>query len=581
MNRAERRRQQKKAKKEAGKGKLGKTTIPVSAQQTQILQQSINLALQHHAAGRLSEAESIYQQILQTNPNQPEALHLLGLVAHQGGKNEIAVDLINKAIAIKPDIADAHCNLGLALQALGKMDEAVACYDKVLAIRPDYAEAHSNLGLVFQKSGKIEKAVACYDKAIAINPDIAETHSNLGNALKNLGQLDEAVASHNEALAIKPDYAEGHSNLGNALKDLGKFDEAVASYNKAIAIKPDYAEAYRHLSYVKKYSEYDEDVRAMENIYAKSDISDDQRMNLAFGLGKAFEDLKQYEKAFNYYAAGNVIKRGTYSYSIEDDARYLEKQKSVFSPSFFNTHKQGGCQDKTPIFIVGMPRSGTTLVEQVLASHPDVHGAGELPTLGGIISKLFGDRQYPDGVENLTDADSTRLGTEYIREIRKHSRQARFITDKMPHNRHFLGVIKLALPNAKIIHCTRNPADNGLSIFKSFFPVSRHYYAYDLREIGEYYNLYSDLMEHWHSVIPGFIYDIKYEDMVANQIEQTRALLEFCGLEWNDDCIEFHKTDRPVATASATQVRRPIYKSSVQSWKRYEKQLAPMFEVLR
>ena len=220
-------------------------------------------------------------------------------------------------------------------------------------------------------------------------------------------------------------------------------------------------------------------------------------------------------------------------------------------------------------------------MEQVLASHPDLHGAGELSTLSGLISKFFGDRQYPDGVENFSDADFTWLGTEYIREIRNHSDQAQFITDKMPDNRNYLGIIKLALPNAKIIHCKRNPADNGLSLFKSFFPARGHYYAYDLCEIGKYYNLYSDLMEHWHSVIPDFIYDINYEDMVADQTEQTKALLEFCGLEWDNACLEFHKTDRPVATASAAQVRRPIYNSSVQSWKRYEKHLTPMLESLR
>ena len=230
-----------------------------------------------------------------------------------------------------------------------------------------------------------------------------------------------------------------------------------------------------------------------------------------------------------------------------------------------------------------MPRSGTTLVEQILASHPKVHRAGELNYLHRVVTSRFtkiDDARFAESLNQASTGDFSGAGGEYIRMIRERADSAGFITDKMPLNFHLIGMIKLMLPNAKIIHCCRDPLDTCLSIFKNYFSFDGHYYAYDLDEIGRYYNLYRDLMRHWRHVLPGFIYDIQYENLVAEQEKQSRALLAYCGLEWDDACLEFHKTDRPVQTASSAQVRRPIYKDSVQSWKRYENQLAPLRDVL-
>ena len=611
----------------------------------------MDLALRHHTAGRLPQAEHIYQKILQADPNQPVALQLLGVIASQVGKSGIAVDLITKALAINPDYAEAHNNLGVAFKNLGKLDEAMACchkalaitpdfaeahynlgsvlkdlgrleeavasyrkavvarpnyveahcdlgaallvlrrpeeavasYRKALAVRPDFAEAHNDLGNVLKDLGRPEEAVASYHKALDIKPDFAEAHSNLGNAFKELGRMDEAVASYHDALAVKPDFAEVHYNLGNAFKEVGKLDEAAASYSKALAIKPDYAEAHRLLAYIKRHSEYDDDIQAMERSYAKPAIGDAQRMHLAFGLGKAFEDLHQHEKAFGFFAEGNSIRRASFSYSIEDQANFFKKLEEVFDSSLFAKHEGAGCDDETPLFILGMPRSGTTLVEQILASHRRVHGAGELGNLKRIVSSYFDKGngvEFPESIRFADGASFERQGVEYIREIRKYSMDTRFITNKMPANFKYIGLIKLILPNAKVIHCRRDPADTCLSIFKTYF-TGKHEYSHDLGELGRYYNAYGELMEHWHGVLPGFIHDVQYEDMVADQAGQTRPLLEYCGLEWDDACLEFHKTNRPVRTASAEQVRRPIYKDSVQLWKRYETQLAPMLEILR
>ena len=305
MNRAEKRRQKKLAKKAARKAKLGKATIRSPGQQTLTIQESIDFALQHHAAGRLPEAESIYQQILQADPNQPAALHLLGMIAHQVGKHDTAVDLIKKAIAIKPDSAKAHGNLGIAFKELGRLDEAVASYHKALAIKPDFPEAHYNLGNAFKELGRLDEAVASYHKALAIKPDYADAHNNLGIALRELGRLDETVTSYQKVLAIKPDYAEAHYNLGNAFKDLGRLDEAVASYHKALAIKPDYPKAHSNLGNAfKELGRLDEAVASYQKVLAiKPDYAEAHN-----NLGVALQELGRLDEAVASYHKALAIK---------------------------------------------------------------------------------------------------------------------------------------------------------------------------------------------------------------------------------------------------------------------------------
>ena len=580
-------------------------------------QQSLDRALKLHTAGRLPQAEKIYHRILRTDPNQPVALHLLGVIAHQVGKNQVAVDLITKALAVNPDYAQAHNNLGNALLALGKLDEAAASYHQALAAKTGYAEAHSNLGVALRALGKLDEAVASFHKALAIAPDHAGAHNGLGNALQALGKPDEAVASCRKALAVKPNFAEAHNNLGIALQDLGKLDEAAANYRKALAIAPDhaaaqnnlgnalfaqgkmdeaaasyhqaiatktdFAEAHRHLAMVKKFDEYDNDIKAMEDAYAMPGLDDQQRMHLAFGLGKSFEDLRRYEKAFGFMVTGNAIMRGTYEFSIDTVEKDFERLKKLFTTDLFSKFQAAGSSDESPIFVLGMLRSGTTLVEQILASHPKVYGAGELNYIKRIVTACFrgiDDPRFPESIHRASIGDFSSAGGEYISMIRERADSAEFITDKMPPNFRFIGMIKLMLPNAKIIHCRRDPLDTCLSTFKTLFAAKGHYYAYDLGELGRYYNVYSDLMRHWHGVLPGFIYDIHYEQLVADQEGQSRAMLAHCGLEWDDACLDFHRSDRAVLTASAAQVRRPIYQESVQSWKRYEDQLAPLIDAL-
>ncbi|MBC8433104.1 MAG: tetratricopeptide repeat protein [Desulfobacterales bacterium] len=619
MNRLERRyreklerRRKKKSLRYKHKDKTNTANQTINSNTT-LLQQ----ALAYHQAGRLQHAERIYRHILQREPENADVNHLLGVIEHQAGRNEIAVQLISKAIekdsnqpiyynnlgnvlkkqsrlddavvsyrralSIKPDYAEAHNNLGNALQEQGKLDDAVASYHRALSIKSDYADSHNNLGNALSKQGRLDDAMASYRRALNIKPNYAEAHNNLGNILKEQGRLDDAVASYGRALKIKSDYAWAHTNLGVVLQDQGRLDDALASFRKALNIKPNYAEAHRYLANLKQHKEYDHEIQAMVALHSKSDITDEQRMYLAFGLGKAFEDLGEYEKAFNFILEGNRLKRNTYIYNVFEGREAFNNLINVFDDQLFQRHTGSGFGDNTPIFIIGMLRSGSTLVEQILASHPQVHGAGELKdfkrTVIDSCEKLVGT-QFPHCVERLTSENLEKLGADYIKELRQHSVSAKNITDKMLFNFLCIGIIRLILPNAKIVHCKRDPRDTCLSVFKNYF-VEENKFAHDLSEIGEYYKLYHELMEHWHSKLPGYIFDIQYEEIIRDQEGETRRLLEYCELPWDEACLVFHKTVRPVRTVSTAQVRRPIYSSSVGLWKKYEKKLEPLLNVLK
>ena len=478
---------------------------------TTLLQQ----AIAHHQAGRLRQAEHIYEQIIEVESENANAYNLLGVIAHQEGKNDIAFQLISKSIA-----KDSN--------------------------QPSF-------------------------------------YNNLGSVLGEQGKLDDAIQSYQRALSINPDYAEAHNNLGVALQEQGKLDDAIQSYRRALSINPDYAKAHRNLAKLKRHTKYDYEIQKMEVLHRKLDITAEQRMNLAFGLGKAFEDLGEYEKSFKFILEGNKLKRNTYTYNIFEDMDFFNNLKNVFNGQLFRKHDGDGHGDNTPIFIVGMMRSGSTLVEQILASHTLVCGAGELSDLSKIAirsSEKITGTKFPFCVAKLSPQNLENLGADYTKRLRQFSGSAKYITDKMLNNFLFIGMIRLILPNAKIIHCKRDPKDICLSVFKNYFAADTHKYAYDLRELGEYYNLYQGLMDYWDNKLPCYILGIQYEDIVGNQEDTTRKLLEYCELPWDEACLSFHRTVRPVRTASVEQVRRPIYNSSVGLWRQYEKHLSPLLHAL-
>lgn len=569
--------------------------------------------------GRRAEAAAHYERVIALNPENAEAYNNLGNILLGQGRLAAAMTCYERAVAHKPDFAEAHTNLGITSLSHGRLDEAMACHKRALTLRPDFAEAHNNLGNVLMELGRLDEATEHFERALALKPDYADAHNNLGNARKRYDRLVDAVAHYERAVALRPGYAEAYTNLGTALASQGRHAEAIASHERALSLRPDFAEAqhnlgnallemgkleearhayekaidleprggrhYRALFNMRRAVAGDRHLAAMEMLErGMSSLPVTEQIELHFALGKAYGDLDERERSFRHLVEGNALKRREFSY---DEARALEsldRIRGIFTADLMHRGRGQGNASTVPIFIVGMPRSGTTLIEQILASHPRVFGAGERQDFAKLAISVKGaDGQsldFPDSVPAWPAEMPRRLGTSYLDAVGAAAPWAGRITDKMPGNFPFAGLIHLALPNARIIHMRRDPIDTCLSCFSILFAHGQPY-SYDLAELGRFYRAYEALMEHWRQVLPaGVMLDVRYEDVVADLEQQARLVVEHCGLEWNDACLAFHETQRSVQTASATQVRQPIYRSSVGRWRRYGDLLRPLLEEL-
>jgi tetratricopeptide (TPR) repeat protein len=488
------------------------------------------------------------------------------------------VALFKKALASNPEFVPVYGNLANSLMQLGKGDEAKQIVDRALSLHPGPAIANRALGELGYQVAEYDKSELFYRRALKREPADFHAHVGLGMTLRRLGRLEEALACYEQAAKLQSANASLHLNLGNLFSEIGQLNDSIESYRQSIRLKPDYARAYQLLAGVRKHTTYDAELKAMEALCKKPGISSEDHMNLAFGLGKAFEDLEQFDKAFDYFKQGNNQKRSLTPYSIKEDIDYFDRLKSIFNADFINQHQGLGSKDDSPIFILGMPRSGTSLVEQILASHPSVYGAGELSDLT-VVSKQSVEI-FPDNIPLLKPGTWRDLADDYVQRLRSHNHSAPHVTDKMPQNFQYIGMIATMLPNAKIIHCRRDPMDSCLSMFKTLFASTGLQWCYDIEDLGRYYRLHLDLMKHWNEVLPGKIYELQYENLVADSEQQIRSLLDYCQLPFNPDCLNFHESKRGVRTASFAQVRKPIYSSSVQLWKRYEKHLQPLLSQL-
>ena len=570
-----------------------------------------NLGNALRALGRYDEALASYREALRLKPDYPEAHNNIGTTLNALDRPDDAVDSYRHALAINPAYAEAHSNLGNALKALGRIEEAIASYRNAIAAKPDYGEAHYNLGAVLNRLGRSEEAVAGYREAVRIKPDFVEAHYNLGNALKALGRSGEAAASYANALELAPEHAEAHNNLGAALHDLGRLDDAIASYRRALELAPDYAEAHNNvgtalnlqgrleeaeasyasalrarpefaeahlnLSLVRKYRDDDAQIGQMLDLVAREDLSDQDRMLLDFGLAKALGDIGSHDRAFAFLVEGNRLRRQALGYDIARSRSAFEAMKSAFSetvPVLAEPLEPRGGEAKAPIFVLGMPRSGTTLVEQVLASHSKVHGAGEIGLLDEAIAPVDWQRA------TITTEVLRAIRHRYLGGLARFGVAEPFVTDKMPHNFGWIGFIATAMPDARIVHVKRDARATCWSIFKHFFSQKGSGFAYDLEDVTEYYKLYVDLMAFWHERFPGRIHDLHYERLTEQQEEETRRLLDHVGLAWEDGCLEFHKTERVVWTASTAQVRQKMYRGSSEEWRKYERHLGAMIAAL-
>ena len=540
----------------------------------------LNLGNTLKETGRVLEAIDHYEKAADLQPDFAIAHNNLGIVLKDIGRTEDAISRFERALAIAPGYFEAHNNLGNALLTLGRVDDAISRFEQAIAIQPKYAEAHSNLGNAFRQSGRLEEAIRQYKEAVDCKPGFAMGHYNLGIMLEETGHAEEAIASYEQALAIDPGFAEAHHNLGFALQDLGRKDEAIASYRRAIAHKPEYASAHLHLSMIEPQLEQASDIEAR---LEQSSLDDNDAALCHFALGNIYHAAEQFEQAFDHYLKANTLKRNSIIYEPQSHTDFVERLIKAYSQTYFRNLGPGGSDSDLPLFIVGMPRSGTTLVEQIISTHPRVFGAGEIEFIGRIEERLaqeFGaESEYPECMTLCSNETRGEMAQEYLEQIKRYSGESLRTTDKDPGNFHRIGLIKTLFPGARIFHCIRNPLDTCASIFFNHFSRGNEY-AFDLEELGQYYIDYENLMAHWNALFPDEIMTVEYESLVMNQEEVSRQLIDHAGLEWDDRCLRFHENKRAVRTASSAQVREPIYTRSVNRWKQYEKQFSPLAKIL-
>ncbi len=433
----------------------------------------------------------------------------------------------------------------------------------------------------YLQSGRIDQAEALYRQILAAEPANAAVCSALGKIYYSQEKHEQAIRYLEKAVELDPDNIPSRMKLGDSLRNHGFLEQAKHQYRLVLKLQPGHAEALVVLALISHNHEYTEDIRLLEKLYARPQLPRHIRRRLAFTLGKIFDDLQDYERAFDYLAEGNRIAHEDHPATIEATARSYRQIRTIFDADFFRRHKDTGIADDSIILITGMPRSGSSLVEQIMASHPDIYGAGEILCIQQIIRKtgrMLGTR-FPAGFGALGTHRLQNMARHYVAELKKQATCERYISDKNMGTIVYLGLLCVMLPNAKIIHCIRDPRDQGLSFFQQDF-LQLQPNSYDLIDIARYYLIRQALMDHWYRLLPGRIYPVHYEDLVADLETHTRKLLDHCGLPFEPACLAFHETERTVNTASLAQVRRPLYTSSAGRWKNYTRQLQPLISAL-
>jgi Flp pilus assembly protein TadD len=534
--------------------------------------------------GDFKAAERLYRGILLSSPRSFEALRGLGILLQRQGRNDEAVERLGAALKVKPDDPIALAEFGLAQAGRGDHTAALASFDRSLTINPAQPAALNYQGVSLLELGRTTLALESFERALALDPGSPLILNNMGNALRDLQRVGEALASYDGALASNPDLAEASNNKAVLLRQLGRFDEAIEYVERAVALRPKAAHYYYRLSELVRLSPDDPRVGAMIALTEDDGLADWERADLHYALARVFADAGEHDRAFSYMLEANGRRRRITPYAEATALGAIASLPDTFTAELMAAGADIGEVSDQPVFILGMPRSGTTLVEQILASHPKVFGAGET----GLFNKVLQGCPIPPIDPAAPEVDATAawsdsmhlLGSTYLAALREQSPTgvAR-ILDKTLENWRLIGLIRLALPNARIVHVQRNALDCCVSCFSRQF--TNLPYTYDLGELGRHYRAYSILMEHWRKVAPeSILLQVRYEDVVADLEGQARRLVDHCGLEWDSRCLDFHRTDRRVQTASASQVRQPIYDRSIGSWRPYEAYLAPLIEAL-
>ena len=578
---------------------------------------TLEVALEHAArllAADPMAAEAQAREILKSVGEHPAALRLLAAALRRQGETEAAeaVDmrgvrasvgdpaLVQAARALcDNDLRVAEHTLRAVLKArptdvaairmlaetamrLGRYDDAENLLARCVELAPGFIAARHNYATVLYRQNRSEAAIAQIDRLLADDPRNPGYRNLKAAALAKIGEYDQAIELYGGVLQDQPGQAKVWMSYGHALKTVGRQAEAIKAYRRCVAIAPQFGEAWWSLANLKTVRFDDADILAMEMELRRADLGEEDRFHLEFALGKAREDRADYEASFGHYLRGNALRRESLGYEASEITGQVERAKAVLTPELFAARAGQGCPAPDPIFVVGLPRSGSTLVEQILASHSAVEGTQELPDIIALVRRLGGkarrasESRYPEILAELSAEDLAALGQEYLDRAQVHRKLGRpLFIDKMPNNWTHVGLIQLILPNAKIIDARRHPLGCCFSGFKQHFARGQGF-TYDLTDIGRYYGDYVALMAHFDAILPGRVHRVIYERMVADPEGQTRALLDHCGLPFEDACLRFYDNDRAVRTASSEQVRQPIFTDAADHWRNYEPWLGPL-----
>ncbi len=458
-------------------------------------------------------------------------------------------------------------------------DDAEFLLASALELSPDHIYARSQYLNLLIRLGKFKTAEQQVKKLLIEQPDNHSFQIAHANVLTGLGRVEQAITLFEQVIKQNDQVAGFHLQLGHAYKANGNIVKAITAYQKAYEVTPSYGDAFWSLANTKTYRFSDEEIAQMQVQQQTTDLALTDKIQLHFATGKAFEDRKEYDQAFDEYQQGNKLQHDHSGFDINKIEQQVEEQIKYCTTSLFEQRGQLGLNAPDPIFIVGLPRAGSTLLEQILASHSQVDGTMELHNILGLASRLRGrnnkESQYPKNLSEISPDYFKRFGKQFIDETRDYREKAPFFIDKMPNNFLHIGLIKLILPNAKIIDARRSPMACCFSGFKQLFAEGQDF-TYNLEDIGRYYQAYLKLMAHWHQVLPGFALTVNHEDVVDDLEQQVRKILTFCGLEFEQACLDFHNTKRTIKTPSSEQVRQPIYKSSTEQWQYFEKHLTPL-----